>query len=48
MEDSAIVDLYWQRSEQAIYETDRKYGSYCHRSSKRIALAAMPKMQGQK
>ena len=25
MEDSAIVDLYWQRSEQAISETDRKY-----------------------
>lgn len=30
MEDSAIVDLYWQRSDQAISETDRKYGRYCH------------------
>ena len=30
MEDSAIVDLYWQRSETAIAETDRKYGRYCH------------------
>lgn len=30
MKDSAIVDLYWQRSEQAISETDKKYGSYCH------------------
>lgn len=30
MEDSAIVDLYWQRSERAISETDRKYGRYCH------------------
>ena len=30
MEDAAIVDLYWQRSEQAIPETDRKYGPYCH------------------
>ena len=30
MEDSAIVDLYWQRSEQAISETDHKYGRYCH------------------
>lgn len=30
MEDSAIVDLYWQRSDQAIVETDRKYGRYCH------------------
>lgn len=31
MEDSKIVDLYWQRSELAIPETERKYGSYCHK-----------------
>ena len=30
MEDSAIVDLYWERSESAIRETDVKYGKYCH------------------
>jgi RNA polymerase sigma-70 factor (ECF subfamily) len=30
MEDKQIVDLYWQRSEQAITETDIKYGRYCH------------------
>ncbi len=30
MEDNAIVDLYWQRSEQAIPETEHKYGGYCH------------------
>lgn len=30
MEDAAIVDLYWQRSDQAISETDHKYGKYCH------------------
>ena len=30
MKDSEIVDLYWQRSERAIDETDRKYGRYCH------------------
>ena len=29
MEDSAIVTLYWQRSEQAIAESDTKYGPYC-------------------
>ena len=29
MEDSAIVALYWQRSEQAIAESDTKYGPYC-------------------
>ena len=30
MEDSQIIDLYWQRSDRAIEETDRKYGRYCH------------------
>ena len=30
MEDSAILDLYFARSEQAIAETDRKYGPYCY------------------
>lgn len=30
MEDRAIIELYWQRSEQAIEETDKKYGRYCH------------------
>ena len=30
MEDSAIVDLYWQRSDRAISETEKKYGAYCH------------------
>ena len=29
MEDDAIVELYWQRSEEAIVQTDRKYGRYC-------------------
>ncbi|WP_102342224.1 RNA polymerase sigma factor [Galactobacillus timonensis] len=30
MEDQDIVNLYWQRNEQAITETDRKYGRLCH------------------
>lgn len=30
MDDHQIIDLYWQRSEKAIEETNRKYGSYCH------------------
>ena len=30
MEDKQIVDLYWQRSDLAISETNRKYGRYCH------------------
>lgn len=29
MEDSKIIDLFFARSEQAIQETDRKYGHYC-------------------
>ncbi len=30
MDDSKIVELYFARSEQAIKETDVKYGGYCH------------------
>lgn len=29
MEDAKIIELYWQRSEEAIGESDRKYGAYC-------------------
>lgn len=29
MEDTKILDLYFSRNEQAIQETDRKYGAYC-------------------
>ena len=31
MEDEQIVDLYWQRSDLAISETNQKYGRYCHK-----------------
>ena len=30
MEDKQIVDLFWERSESAISETQRKYGKYCY------------------
>lgn len=30
MEDLKIIDLYWERSESAIEETQKKYGRYCH------------------
>lgn len=30
MEDEKIIALFFARSEQAIQETDRKYGGYCH------------------
>ena len=29
MDDSRIIALYWARSEEAIRETDQKYGPYC-------------------
>ena len=29
MEDKQIIDLYWERSERAIAETDMKYGFFC-------------------
>ncbi len=29
MEEKQIIDLYFERSEQAIAETDRKYGKFC-------------------
>lgn len=30
MDDNAILDLYWARSEKAISETAVKYGAYCY------------------
>lgn len=30
MNDEQIVQLYWDRSEQAIAESQSKYGAYCH------------------
>ncbi len=29
MDDNAIIELYWQRKDNAIEETDKKYGAYC-------------------
>ena len=29
MQDEQIIDLYWKRSEEAIRETEIKYGKYC-------------------
>lgn len=36
MEDRSIIDLYWARQEQAIVETERKYGSYCRTIAENI------------
>lgn len=31
MDDRKIIELYFDRNEQAIRETDEKYGKLCHR-----------------
>ena len=36
MEDQKIIALFFARKEQAIQETDRKYGSYCYTIADRI------------
>ena len=36
LEDSKIIDLYWARKEQALSETDAKYGNYCRTIARNI------------
>ena len=36
MEDSRIIELYWQRNPNAIAETEQKYGAYCFRVADNI------------
>ena len=40
MEDSQIIALYFRRSEQAIQETDNKYGHYCFQIANNILSSA--------
>ena len=40
MEDAQIVELYFARSEQAIVETDTKYGGYCYSIAYNILVNA--------
>ena len=43
MEDIEIIDLYFDRSEQAIVETDSKYGSYFYSlENETIAVEVKP------
>ena len=39
MEDEKILDLYWARQENAIVETQNKYGNYCQRIAYNILLS---------
>lgn len=36
MEDEKIIELYWQRSQDAIIQTDKKYGRLCKNISYNI------------
>lgn len=36
MEDNQIIELYFQRNERAIRETDEKYGKLCYRIAYRV------------
>lgn len=36
VEDSQIIELYWQRDEAAITEMDRKYGAFCRHIARNI------------
>ncbi len=36
MEDARIIELYWERNESAIAETDRKYGPFCKKLARDI------------
>ena len=40
MQDFEIVDLYWARNENAITETNVKYGSYCRKIAMNIVANA--------
>ena len=40
MEDTAIIDLYWARDEEAITRTDEKYGSMCRGIAVRTKIMA--------
>ena len=39
MEDERIVEMYFERNESAIAETQKKYGRYCYAIAKRILLS---------
>lgn len=40
MEDSQIIELYWQRNTDAISETSEKYGTYCFSIAENILYSA--------
>lgn len=38
MEDDSIIELYWERNQAAILQTQQKYGEYCGRIAGKIIL----------
>ena len=47
MEDQAIIDLYWQRDQEAITETSAKYGKLCYQIAWNI-LACHEERRGER
>lgn len=39
MDDNMIIELYWQREQSAIVETDKKYGRYCRTIANNILFS---------
>lgn len=46
MEDRQIIELYWQRLEQAVTETADKYGKPYRQNGRSISLLIWPRLQG--
>ena len=42
MDDNAIIELFFARSEQAIRELDKKYGKVCHSLAYNILHNRLP------
>ena len=42
MKDAEIVDLYWERNEAAIQQTQQKYGAYLSKPTCREHLFCRP------
>ena len=40
MEDSKIIELYWQRDESAIHKTEEKYGNYLNKIAFNVLMDA--------
>ena len=47
LEDAQIIQLYWDRDQEAISETDRKYGRYCAKIARSTVRALSPQRKAE-